>query len=284
MQGSRLYHFRSVSHGITKTIATRETAMRTTAGYRLLQNRWLFHSSNFCPEKASNKWPSIQSPNESEEARKFKDIVEMENRALPETGGLKSKPESTTTNGSPSPENFSQRILTASKVAVSKATHSAANLLSLAASKTTESAKILASKASESALSMGHTISERAKTAAVSTSESIQSKTAAFLQSLGPRLVSFVRSSTMFVIQRFQSTLQVAVNGLVTRVRTRVIRPIREYIDSTGGGVVRSLWWWSLAAVGVYGIATTVPKELIRVAFKEKRVNEEDGLSSKAEK
>jgi hypothetical protein len=25
-----------------------------------------------------------------------------------------------------------------------------------------------------------------------------------------------------------------------------------------------SLWWWSLTAIAVYGISTTVPKELIR--------------------
>ena len=27
------------------------------------------------------------------------------------------------------------------------------------------------------------------------------------------------------------------------------------------------LWWWSLAAIGVYGIATTLPKELVKIAF-----------------
>jgi hypothetical protein len=30
---------------------------------------------------------------------------------------------------------------------------------------------------------------------------------------------------------------------------------------------IRWLWWWSLAAIGVYGIATTVPRELVRYAL-----------------
>jgi hypothetical protein len=29
----------------------------------------------------------------------------------------------------------------------------------------------------------------------------------------------------------------------------------------------RWLWWWSLAAIGVYGIATTVPRELVKYAL-----------------
>jgi hypothetical protein len=30
---------------------------------------------------------------------------------------------------------------------------------------------------------------------------------------------------------------------------------------------IRWIWWWSLAAIGVYGIATTVPRELVRYAL-----------------
>lgn len=30
---------------------------------------------------------------------------------------------------------------------------------------------------------------------------------------------------------------------------------------------IRMLWWWSLAAIGIYGIATTVPRELVRHAL-----------------
>lgn len=87
----------------------------------------------------------------------------------------------------------------------------------------------------------------------------------------------------MLLIQSVQSTLQFAANRLVTNVQTRVVRPISKYIDSTGGSAVRGLWWWSLAAVGVYGIATTVPKELIRVAFEEKKMKKENGLSTKSD-
>ena len=40
---------------------------------------------------------------------------------------------------------------------------------------------------------------------------------------------------------------------------------------------LRWLWWWSLAAVGVYGIATTVPKELVRIGFDNMTKKKDDG-------
>jgi hypothetical protein len=43
-----------------------------------------------------------------------------------------------------------------------------------------------------------------------------------------------------------------------------------------GTKVLRLLWWWSLAAVGVYGVSTTVPKELIRQGFLYRSKNEDD--------
>lgn len=47
---------------------------------------------------------------------------------------------------------------------------------------------------------------------------------------------------------------------------------------------LRWLWWWSLAAVGIYGIATTVPKELVRIGFDSMAKKKDDGeeTSSKA--
>lgn len=277
MQGVRLYHCRSRSHGIATTIAAREAVRQTTGGHRLLQKQRLFHSSNFNLDTntAPNKWPSLRAPKESKETQKQTSTMEAtKNGALADTGVPNSTAETST---------ISRRILSASRVALSKATRSASHLLSLAATKTSESAKIAASKAAESARSLGQTISEIATTAAVSTAESIQTKTTAFFRSLRPRLFSFVRSSTMMLIQSVQNTLQFAANRLMTNVQTRVVRPISEYIDSTGGSAARWMWWWSLAAVGVYGVATTVPKELIRVVFEEKKMNKENGLSTKSE-
>jgi hypothetical protein len=38
-------------------------------------------------------------------------------------------------------------------------------------------------------------------------------------------------------------------------------------VQETGRKAIRWLWWWSLAAIGVYGVATTIPREFVRYAL-----------------
>lgn len=38
-------------------------------------------------------------------------------------------------------------------------------------------------------------------------------------------------------------------------------------VQETGRKAIRWLGWWSLAAIGVYGLATTIPRELVRYAL-----------------
>lgn len=47
--------------------------------------------------------------------------------------------------------------------------------------------------------------------------------------------------------------------------------------QETGRKAIRWLWWWSLAAVGVYGIATTVPRELIRYGLEGATKKKDEG-------
>ena len=51
-------------------------------------------------------------------------------------------------------------------------------------------------------------------------------------------------------------------------------------VQEFGQSTLRWFWWWSLAVVAVYGIATTLPKELIRYAVvnDSKAGNESEGM------
>lgn len=59
------------------------------------------------------------------------------------------------------------------------------------------------------------------------------------------------------------SAVQAATNAAIRNSNKAAQSLIREARD-TRDRVLKWLWWWGLAAVGVYGLATTLPRELIK--------------------
>ena len=278
MQATRFYHCRAISHVIGKG-AVRESRSQSAVRFRLAQQQ-NFQTSIQRLEKPTIRWPSDKAlpwPNATSKSSS-QTLLEKENLAQ-STPAAESTPKAASWMGQ-SMQQAAERLASSSRAAVSSATHSTAksltNLSSLAATKATESANNLASKAAESGKALGSKAAERGAGLVSSSIESIQTKTSGVVDSAGKRITSTVQSSAGVVTNSVQSGFQRVSSTLYSSVKAKVVQPISQYITTSGSGTIRWLWWWSLAAVAVYGVATTVPKELIHVAFDKKKDVEEN--------
>lgn len=104
--------------------------------------------------------------------------------------------------------------------------------------------------------------------------ESLRSSWQAAKTKSQERLQGAQRSATGYVRQipqrlatSAQSTLASLWQRSIEQIRNSIAtatRPISDYVRGALPQSVRWIGWWSLAAIAVYGIATTVPKEVVR--------------------
>lgn len=280
------FHSHSIFHVAEKIAVSEINRPRTIGRFRLLQQpRKQFHTSPHGLEKQRIEWPSWKAPTFSRETSKFNGVNKAELETKGNVPPITESADKVSTNPQQSVRQIFERVASSSATAAATALSSAAqstatsltNLSSLVASKATNSAKKLGVTAAENASRLGTKVSERATQLLLSTASFLQKKTLDVLHSLGSKFASIIQSSVRTVVQGVQRSVQQALSGIASTVEMQVVQPISKYyVDmssstkSTIGGVARWLWWWSLAAVAVYGIATTVPKELIRVAFESK--------------
>jgi hypothetical protein len=283
---------------VAKKAVPEINCVRTIGRFRLQQQpRNQFHTSTHGLDKPRIEWPSWKVPTFSRETSKsnggMKTALETKENAPPvtETAKPNATGDTSSTNSQQSVRQIFQRVASSSAAAAATALSSAArstatsfmDLSSLAARKATYSATKLAGTAAESATRLGTKISDRATQLLFSTAGFVQKKTSDVLRSLGSKFASMIQSSMRTVVQGVQRSIQNVMTGITSTVQTKVVKPMSKYYadlssssSSSIGGVARWLWWWSLAAVAVYGIATTVPKELIRVAFESKTKPHDD--------
>ena len=55
---------------------------------------------------------------------------------------------------------------------------------------------------------------------------------------------------------------------------------LKENITSTGTKVLKAFWWWSLAAIFVYGVASTLPMQIIKFTMEQSKENVKAKLKS----
>jgi hypothetical protein len=73
-----------------------------------------------------------------------------------------------------------------------------------------------------------------------------------------------VMSLTYLMISAVRDKMRSAVS-ILTRPIERINQNFRQGVDQLApGNLWNKFFWWSLAAVGVYGVATTVPREIVR--------------------
>jgi|UniRef100_A0A8J9X2U9 gas vesicle protein len=124
----------------------------------------------------------------------------------------------------------------------------------VAASQLSKTSSSLATKVKQGIDSAAATAKQKSSEASAVAKE----RTKAILSSTASSFSNGVRSSISNITKPFR------------RMWTKLVQHMR------GTKVLRLLWWWSLAAVGVYGVSTTVPKELIRQGFSYRSKNEDD--------
>lgn len=111
-------------------------------------------------------------------------------------------------------------------------------------------------------------------------------------QSVGESLTRATQSVTTTAVVSGEALLQktrdAAKQSVDHVVETTINRPIRkvssnfqesskqviENITSSGTKLLRWLWWWSLAAIAVYAVATTLPIALIKYVVEQRRNNQ----------
>jgi hypothetical protein len=83
-----------------------------------------------------------------------------------------------------------------------------------------------------------------------------------------------IRETTRSTADNVRSRIRTALSAWTLSIRNTALRTVRVVtepfarltanLSQSGSSVWNRFWWWSLSAVAVYGLATTVPKELIR--------------------
>jgi hypothetical protein len=133
---------------------------------------------------------------------------------------------------------------------------------------------------------------ERTKSRTTDLLQSVWQMTALAVSSAGATVTSALRRGVEKAALRARQRLAVAKTGAVHKMK----ESFRAVQSGVGGAMsstlqaiaqpIRNLqtwvtnkwqtipvwnrfWWWSLAAIGVYGIATTVPKEVVRLTIQQ---------------
>jgi ElaB/YqjD/DUF883 family membrane-anchored ribosome-binding protein len=152
---------------------------------------------------------------------------------------------------------------------VSKAASDAVRATSSTVSHQVKSATKTASDASYRAVSnTTETIKASSKNAAKDASERIQSAT----KTASDASYRAVSNTT----ETIKASSKAAAKDASERIRKTTFGVLGNAQES-GKKVLRWIWWWSLAAIGVYGIASTVPRELVRYALEGDGKKKEEG-------
>lgn len=100
-------------------------------------------------------------------------------------------------------------------------------------------------------------------------------------QALVDKTKQFATWATSYARRIVARSFTMVVSGIreqISRAKSALLDPIQSRLSSAmeGFGDWSKFWWrWSLAAIGVYGIATTVPKEIVRHTLRSKDVDAE---------
>jgi hypothetical protein len=121
----------------------------------------------------------------------------------------------------------------------------------------------------ETTYQLGSSTLELARLKLVNTLKSMNEIIVLWLQSLAPRMKRVMLELSKKLWEYSKSFFNACMLSVGSRLQSHVLLPVTNYIKKTGQGAKFWIWWWSLAAIAVYGISTTVPKELIRILLKD---------------
>jgi vacuolar-type H+-ATPase subunit H len=128
-----------------------------------------------------------------------------------------------------------------------KASQAASQIASKSTSNIRDQSKKLVESAAETSTKLAGKAAETTKTTTVS---------------LFSKMTSFIRQLTKATISKFVSFLTTPFRAATERISNGA-----KHVYGQKDRYIRALWWWSLAAIGVYGFATALPREIIKAAM-----------------
>lgn len=241
-----------------------------TSTRKIKKAEWPEHSKSAFDDLPTKPFPGEETASKfTFLSKKAKETADTVGRTIQQTSAnLASSAAQTLSRSS---RTASKSLSNAASRAASKANESARNLTL----KANQSAKTAVLKAAESGRTMASKSAESAPRVMSSMLQFAKDRSSNLLRAAGNFAVSSAQTSLLLMGNSFQKALKVGSSKLASSARAQV-RPMIEYVENSGGSVARQFWWWSLAAVGIYGVATTVPKELIRATFENRKSKEED--------
>jgi hypothetical protein len=121
----------------------------------------------------------------------------------------------------------------------------------------------------------GHSLGQAARSVGAAVTRNVQSTVSSVGDSLQEASRRYWSTRRAWIQRRVQMAWHHAsqrMQSLGTSVGEAVTRPVRTAATQIAqqwqqGRVWNRFWWWSLAAIAVYGVATTLPKEMVRLVL-----------------
>ena len=168
-----------------------------------------------------------------------------------------------------------QGLLDAAKSSVSKLASSAANNakkgIQNAATRLKDSAGDASRKASEAVAKEGQKYAGEARRLASRTGETLKQSAMSAAQNANKRVQDSASELVQSTKERVAEQLpakQRVIETVVSETARKAKFSAASQVHETISNATRWFWWWSLAAIGVYGISTTLTKEGV-LAIKE---------------
>jgi hypothetical protein len=174
-----------------------------------------------------------------------------------------------------------KRSTDASSQRASEALKQSTDLASQYTKRSTDTLKLKSQDMMQSSRSMAESTLKRSTESLQDTSRTVVESSKTMVESVASKSISLAqkaletsKTATVSALSKTGSVISQVIRQGTSRVVSAVTSPFhkaREQVsvamqDIMGSRhkIINAIWWWSLAAIGVYGIATTLPREVIR--------------------
>jgi hypothetical protein len=127
-----------------------------------------------------------------------------------------------------------------------------------------------AAKAINEGSSVASSVFKEGKKTAMKTAQTASKEVSGKVEQAYQKGKSVALDQVSSASKRASSSVRNASSTIATKTSETINETIAEgkkLAPQAATSAINWFWWWSLAAIGVYGIATTIPKELIRYAL-----------------
>ena len=160
--------------------------------------------------------------------------------------------------------------------AIEHSTKIASKTLERSSSTLKDQSKKWAETAAEKSSELAGKASQTAANAMKQSTVSIKSTASASTET-AESAAKKIKATTVTFVSRLSDTVQGFAKATLSKSISILTSPFRSAWQAASKSAqsmygkrdkyIKALWWWSLAAIGVYGFATALPREIIRAAM-----------------